>query len=266
MVDNNENIFAEERKRMIVDEVNKQYKVTVAQLCDLFTVSPATIRNDLRDLEELELLKRTHGGAIRNNVKANFELYPVVKEVSHSKEKREIAEATFQFVKEGDTIILDMGTTMFEFSKLLRNIPNLTVVTNNLRIASYLESESSATVIVVGGMLRRGFHCTSGARTLTALNGLHVDKTFIAANGVNANYGLATPNIEIAKLKEKYVNMADEVYLLVDSSKIGKTSFVSFANLKDIDVMITDSSISESTLEEIRSLNLEVIVAENSGT
>jgi len=257
---NTDNIFAEERKRMIVNEVNKRYKITVPQLCDLFMVSPATIRNDLRDLESLGLLKRTHGGAIKNNEQTNFEPNSLEKEIANVKQKSDIAQAAVRFVCEGDTIILDTGTTIYEFSKQLKNVKNVTVVTNDLQTALYLEKETPVSVILVGGLVRKGFHCAVGARTLASLEGLHVDKAFIAANGVSTTHGVTTPNIEISKVKELFIQMANEVYLLADSSKLGKTSFVRFTDLKNIDVLITDEGISQNFLQELRSMDVDVIV------
>jgi DeoR family fructose operon transcriptional repressor len=256
-----ENMFAEERKRMIVNEVNKRYKITVPQLCELFMVSPATIRNDLRDLESLGYLKRTHGGAIKNNEQTNFELNSVEKEVSHVKEKAAIADTAVRFVREGDTIILDTGTTLYEFSKKLKDFKSLTVVTNDLQIALFLEKESSVGVILLGGSVRKGFHCAVGARTMAAMEGLHVDKAFIAANGVSATHGITTPNIEMSKVKEFFVQMANEVYLLADSSKMGRTSFSRFAELKDIDMLITDGGIPGDFLQELRDMDVDVTVA-----
>ena len=110
-------MFAEERKHMIVDLVNKNIKTTVNNLCEEFSVSPATIRNDLRELEEAGLLKRTHGGAI-SNIKANYEPNAYQKEIEHVNEKKAIAKRAAQYVHEGDTIALDTGTTTFELAKL----------------------------------------------------------------------------------------------------------------------------------------------------
>jgi DeoR family fructose operon transcriptional repressor len=258
----NDNIFAEERKRLIVTEVNKKYKVTVPQLCELFAVSPATIRNDLRELEMCGLLKRAHGGAIKNNEQANFELSSSEKEISNVVEKMAIANTAIRFVRDGDTIVLDTGTTVFEFSKMLKCFKNLTVVTNDLQTALYLEQETQVHVILLGGTVRKGFHCTQGAGTLASLSELHVDKAFIAANGVSTVQGITTPNIELSKVKERFVQMAGEVYLLADSSKMGRISFVRFAELKNVNMLITDKGITTDFLQELRDMDVNVTVSE----
>ena len=119
---------------MIVELINKEIKTTVANLCEKFSVSPATIRNDLRELELAGLLKRTHGGAISNR-KASFELNSYQKEVENLEKKAAVAKAAIQYVQDGDIIAIDTGTTTLELAKLLVGRRNITVVTNDLEIA-----------------------------------------------------------------------------------------------------------------------------------
>ncbi len=252
-----EGVFAEERKRMIVEIVNTNVKTTVADLCRRFSVSPATIRNDLRDMEEAGLLKRTHGGAI-SNARANFEPNAYQKEVERIHQKRAIAQIAAAYVNEGDTIALDTGTTAFEFAKLLVDYQSLTVVTNDLQIAAFLERSSYANIIMAGGAVRRNFHCTAGQKAIDTLLDLNVDRTFLAANGVSISRGVTTPNIETAYVKERLVKLADEVVLLADSTKIDKVSFVKYADISDIDVIITDDEADSDYVETLRGMGIVV--------
>ena len=253
-----ENIFAEERKHLIVELVNKNYKTTVANLCSEFSVSPATIRNDLSDLEEAGFLKRTHGGAISNK-KANYELNSYQKEIEFMDEKKAIARAALQCINEGDTIALDTGTTTFELAKLLINFKNLTVVTNDLQIAAYLERNSDVTIIIAGGAVRRNFHCTTGKKAIDTIKDLNMDKTFLAANGISIK-GASTPSIDMAGVKSFLAELSDETILLCDSSKMDKSSFVRFADLNQIDFLITDSGADQDYVDLLRRVGLEVEV------
>ena len=255
-----ENMFAEERKHMIVDLVNKNIKTTVNNLCEKFSVSPATIRNDLRELEEAGLLKRTHGGAI-SNIKANYEPNAYQKEVEHVVEKKAIAKLAAQYVHEGDTIALDTGTTTFELAKLLVTHENLTVVTNDLQIAAFLERNGKANIIMAGGAVRRIFHCTAGQKAIDTLCDLNVDKTFLAANGVSIKRGISTPNIDTAHVKAKLVGLGDKVILLADSAKFDTSTFVKFADLKDIDLIITDSGVDLEYVETMRHMDVHIEMA-----
>lgn len=256
-----ENIFAEERKHMIVELINKEVKTTVAALCEKFAVSPATIRNDLRELELAGLLKRTHGGAMSNK-KASYELNSYQKEVENVDKKVAIARAAVDCVQDGDIIAIDTGTTTLEFVKFLAGKKNLTVVTNDLKIALHLEENSEIDVILTGGAVRRNFHSTIGLIALNSLKELSVDKSFIAANGVSVSRGVTTPNIEQAQVKEKLIEFADEVIMLVDSTKLGKVSFARFADLKQIDLIITDDEAPADMMAEIESLGVSVEFAQ----
>ncbi|MEG1991323.1 MAG: DeoR/GlpR family DNA-binding transcription regulator [Christensenella sp.] len=251
------NMFAEERKHMIVDLVNKDIKTTVNSLCEKFSVSPATIRNDLRELEDAGLLKRTHGGAI-SNIKANYEPNAYQKEVENVVEKKAIAKSAIQYIHEGDTIAIDTGTTTFELAKLLVTYEDLTVVTNDLQIAAFLERNGKANIIMAGGAVRRNFHCTAGQKAIDTLQDLNVDKTFVAANGVSIKRGISTPNIDTAHVKEKLVSLGDKVILLADSTKFNTTTFVKFADLSDIDLIITDSKVNEEYAEALEQADVHV--------
>lgn len=253
----NEVVFAEVRKQDIIDTVNKMGKVTVTFLCEHFSVSPATIRNDLRELEEAGALKRTHGGAVSSS-RISYEPNTYQKEVENIPQKKAIALAALDFIKPGDAIALDTGTTTFELAKQLGHIPDLTVVTNDLQIASYLERNTSVTIILAGGMVRRNFHCTVGQTAVDCIENLHVDKTFIAANGVHITKGITTPSMDMADIKRRLLEAADEVYLLADSSKLKRSAFITFTTLANIDVLITDDMADLAYAEAIVQMGVDV--------
>ncbi len=252
-----ESFFAEERRDRILQIVNASDKTTVAELCETFSVSPATIRNDLRDLEESGLLKRTHGGAISNK-RINFEHNAYQKEVENIAAKRAIAQIAVAYVNEGDTIAIDTGTTTFEFAKLLTEFQNLNVVTNDLQIAAFLEQNSAVKIIFAGGEIRRNFHCTIGQKAIEAIADLSVDRVFMAANGVSVKRGITTPDIDTANVKERIARMGDEVILLADSTKLDRVSFVRFADTEQMDVLITDDAADADFLEKVRGVGVLV--------
>lgn len=256
----NESMFAEERKNAIAEYIHKNKKSTVSELCNIFKVSPATIRNDLNELENAGLLKRTHGGAIPN-IKANYELNSSQKKVEHISEKEAIAKKALSYVDDGDTIAIDTGTTTLCFARLLVSKKNLTIVTNDIEIAGFLEENTDFDIVLIGGRLRRGFHCNVGPIALRCMEGLSVDKAFVASNSVSVKNGLTTPSIELAQIKENFVRFAEEVFLLSDSSKFGRASFVKFADINDIDTIITDKGIPEAQVSEIGPLDVVLDIA-----
>ncbi|MCE5188773.1 MAG: DeoR/GlpR family DNA-binding transcription regulator [Eubacteriales bacterium] len=261
MGEQQEVLFAEVRKQNIVEMVNGKGRATVAELCKEFNVSSATIRNDLRELEEAGALKRTHGGAI-NKRRVSYELNTYEKEVQNVNRKRAIALSAVGYVHPGDSIAIDTGTTTFELAKLLGSIADLTVVTNDLQIAAYLERNTNAYIIMAGGAVRRHFHCTVGDSAINTVKNLHVDKVFIAANGVHIKKGLTTPNMDMASIKMQLIECADEVFVLADSSKINTSAFISFAPLSRVDVLIMDDEADPMYLKEIKAMGVDVITAE----
>jgi DeoR family fructose operon transcriptional repressor len=258
-------LFVEERKMKILEFIEEHRKATVVELCQQFKVSSATIRNDLRDLEITGLLIRTHGGAM---VKTKTGLEPdmSLRKVQHLEEKRRIAEAALGLVEDGDTIILDTGTTTYELARLLGEKRDLTVVTNDLPIALLLEDSDSVRVVVVGGMIRRKFHCTvaSSFSGMNALSNLTVDKAFMAANGFSLEKGASTPDLNHSETKKLMISIAARVILLFDSSKMGRNSFAIFAPPDKIDAVVTDS-LREEERRQMEESGIEVIIASPAG-
>ncbi len=254
-------IFAELRQQEIVNIVNSNGRATVNELCKHFSVSPATIRTDLNELERLGTLKRTHGGAISNNSILNYEPTSQEKEEQYVTQKKAIANAALAYVKPGDTIAIDTGTTTLTFAKAIVSIPNLTVVTNDLLIAMFLEQSSNTTVILLGGYVRQHFHCTIGQSVVDALTPLHIDTAFIATNGISAECGLSTPNMEMANIKREMIKCSKNIVLLVDSSKIGKNALIMFATFDKVDVIITDDGADGGFVSTVEESNVKVVFA-----
>lgn len=255
-----EGIFVEERQRLIVTFVNENSKATVSELCEKFGVSPATIRNDLRELADGGQLRRTYGGAI-SNAKAAFE--PTLNEARflNNTLKEKIAREAVKHVHEGECIAIDAGSTMFELAKQLTGFNHLTVVTNDLNIALYLTNNARCDVVMAGGIVRSGFQYTSGEKAMLTIEDLNVDTAFVAANGVSMAKGLTTPQMGTAEIKKVMINNSRKAVLLADSTKFETISFVTFANIDEVDMIITDDSISSGMLKRMQNYDVEIAVA-----
>ena len=254
-------LFAEERQRIILEKLEADSKVLVQDLAESFNVSQATIRTDLRELENAGSLIRTHGGAIPM-LRVGFEQNTQQKQVTYINERKRIAEAALNFVRDGDTIAIDTGTTAYEFAKLLQAKNELTIVTNDLLIASLLEDFTDFKIIMIGGRVRKGFHCTLGTMALEQISDINVDTAFISGNAFNFERGFMTPSTGHAEIKKRMKGIASKSVMLMGSHKIGSLSLYTFARLSDIDVWITDSGISKGAADEIRAAeeNLELII------
>jgi len=255
-------LFVEERKLKIVEFVERHKKATVSELCAHFGVSSATIRNDLRDLESSRAITRTHGGAMVRT-KTGLELTSIQKEDQHLDAKRRIAATALEMIEDGDTIILDTGTTTLEIARLLGSRTNVTVVTNDLVIGSVLEPQPGITIVMMGGIIRKNFHCTVSAGDAAAqiISGLVVDKAFMGANGLSISRGATTPDIGTAQTKKLMVSMASSVIVVCDQSKLGRDSFAQFATAGQIDIVVTDSCLT-TVREQFEERGVNVICSD----
>ena len=251
-------MFAEERKEKILQLLQEKNKILVPDLCKYFNLSPATIRNDLRELSSAGLLRRTHGGALLME-QTSHELTTSQKEVKNVAEKKAIAAYAASLIEDGDSIALDTGTTMMELAKLICQKNNLTVITNDLDIASYLENNSSIHIVLAGGAIRRGFHCCVGSITVRDILGFGVDKAFMAANGISGKTGLSTPDLNQAEVKKAMIGIALTTIAVIDSSKLGNVSFVNFAPIDSINRLIIDNKGDQDEIRLIADKGVNVV-------
>jgi DeoR family fructose operon transcriptional repressor len=242
-------VFAEERKRQILEIIHKNKKIVVPELCACFGVSASTIRNDLRDLKEADLITRTHGGAISNS-KVSLEPLPADKQSPVYLQKAAIARRAAELVDNGDVIALCTGTTVMELARSLLGKKKLTVVLNDIQIAAFLEQESDFTLLMLGGILHRGFHCVNIHGT--PLPNINIDKAFFSCKGLNAPMGATAPDFNLAADMAELLSLASEVILLCDSSKIGTVSFAQISPLEKIDVLIIDSNADPRDVQDLR--------------
>lgn len=255
--------FEEERRNLIVKYIDKKMKATVVDLSEEFSVSSATIRSDLRALSNLGLINRTHGGAISNRM-VNYEQGTREKSTQRVNIKDAIADAALLHIREGASICLDAGTTMFQLAQKLVKFQLLTIVTNDIEIANFLENNTNNKVIIAGGRIRKNFNYTFGEMALAVMEQLNVDTFFLSANGVCAKKGLSTPDVETSRLKKTMIQNSNTTILLADSSKIGNVSFARFAGLEEIDLLITDQEADPEFIRDAKGkgVDLEIVRTE----
>ena len=253
-------LFAEQRKQKILELLNRDQSVRVAGLCVLFQASPASIRRDLQELQEAGLLVRTHGGAV-NKRTAAFEPSLAEKQDCRQPEKAAIARLAVDLIQEGDTVMLDAGSTTLEIARLLRQTLGIRVLTNALNIALELVS-ADVDVTLTGGTLRRKTQSLVGPIAENVLAGLHVDKLFLATNGLDLKKGLTTPNVSEAQTKRAMIASAREVIVVADHSKFGCVAFSQICPLDKVHHLITDTG---APAEFIRALAKEGVKVHQAG-
>ncbi|RKF18784.1 DeoR/GlpR transcriptional regulator [Alginatibacterium sediminis] len=233
-------MFAEERQNHIIEILNSHGKVSVADLSRDYGVTAATVRADLKVLEELGLLVKTHGGAILKS-KASFELGSDKRKSLHETKKLSIGSLAASMVDDHETIILDTGTTSLQLAKGLLNKKGLKVITNDFEVASVLEHGQDLDIIFLGGLVKRHYHCTYHFGNDSIVNTLNVDKAFMGTNSFSIDSGASVADLNLAETKRLMVKQAREIILMCDSSKLGKTSLAVFARAEQIDVLVTDT-------------------------
>ncbi|MDD4371887.1 MAG: DeoR/GlpR family DNA-binding transcription regulator [Anaerostipes sp.] len=247
-------MFAKERQEKIIELLKKNKRVSNQELIQMFGVSGTTIRIDLTELEEQGLISRTHGGALLKHDPVYGE-----DEISSRREKNQelkiqIAKKALELIEDGDTLLLDSGTTMLELAKMLHQRKRLTVITNDLQVALELQKDTQIQLILIGGRVRNSFECTVGAMGIRFLEDLSVDKAFITTNALSLKKGATTPNSDNAEIKREMMEIANKRYLLCDSSKVGQRTVCSFARINSFDLLIIDDEISGDMKEQMEEI------------
>lgn len=248
-----------ERRVLIMEKLDSKGQINVVALSQELGVSEVTIRNDLARLENKNMLVRARGGAMKvDRVAMDFNLSD--KNKQHFKEKVRIGKAASTLIENGDTIILDSGTTTMEINKQLSGFESLTVITNALNIASKLVELEKINVIVPGGLLRRNSLSLVGTTAEESFKNYFCDKLFLAVDGFNTTHGLSTPNVEEAHLNRVMISIAKQVIVVTDSSKFNRRSFAFIAPISVIDIVITDSGIPAEDHKNLENAGIKVII------
>src|SRR5712691_5470859 len=250
----------EERRRAIVEILDRDGRVLVADMARKFQTSQVTIRKDLEILHDHGLVHRTHGGALPAREGALEDPTLLEKEGLRRKEKLRIAACAARHVKEGQVVILDSGTTTTAIGRALRNFRNVTIITNAVNIAAEL-SGASVEVILTGGTLRKNSFSLVGPIAEETLRRLNADILFLAVDGFDVHYGLSTPNLLEAKVNRAMMDVAGIAVVVCDSSKFGRRSLSSIAPLSGIHHLITDRGIRKPDLAALKKAGVQVTLA-----
>ncbi len=253
-------MYAEERQAAIVTRARTAGRVEVAELAEAFEVTPETVRRDLTALERHGLLRRVHGGAIVVD-HAGPEPSLTVRETVHTTEKVRIAQAALGQLPPEGAIALDAGSSTHKLAELLPSDRELTVVTNSIPIASTLAGRSNVTLHLVGGRVRARTLATVGDAATQFLGSVYVDVCFLGTNGISVDRGLTTPDRAEAAVKRAFVRSARRCVLLADHTKFGSVHFAHFADLAEVDAVITDTDVPSTVAAEVEAAGPQVVRA-----
>jgi len=244
-----------------MDLLEVQERVTVEELVARFSVSAVTIRGDLDVLAKAGAVVRSHGGALKR-VDAPDDVPIVVKETLHHAEKVRIGHAACQMIKDGETVILDSGTTTAEIARQIKflKFSSLNVITNALNIAMELANHPNVRLIMIGGILRQMSYSLSGPHAELTLRSLHADRLFLGVDGLDPEIGLMTPDLHEAQLNAIMIQVSREVVVVADSTKFHRRSLSVIAKLDAVHKVITDPGVAPDLVAALRAQNIEVIL------
>lgn len=252
-------MFVSERRIKIMKLLNEKRRVTVKELSISIGVSEATLRSDLNKMELDGLLTRTHGGAVLNNYSDNETSFSA-RQKKNNKEKALIAKKAMEFIVEKQCILLDASSSALELARYLKKQSiRLTVVTSGVQTALELKENPAITVILIGGVITKGSTSIEGTMGLAILDQVNIDIMFTSANGFSLEKGLTDFNLYEVQLKKEMVSRSKKVIALIDHSKIGTNSSAVFANIHDIDTLITDIPINDDLLSMLSKYEMKVI-------
>jgi len=239
--------------------LNEQGELSVKDLSKIFKVSEVSIRNDLTYLEKKGLLIRNHGGAIKNQ-SINFDLNLTERIKRFHKEKNKIGKRASKLVKDNYKIIMDSGSTTIEVAKHLVDFNNLKIITNSLPIAYILGENKNIEVIIPGGVLRGKMKSLKGSLVEKNISMFNCDIAFIGVDSILPEKGIFTHSIEEASLSKHMIDIANKVVVVADSSKFNKNEFAKIENFSSIDVLITDSGVTDEDRQKIETQGTKIIV------
>lgn len=248
-----------ERHQLILNKLKKEGNVKVVDLCKELNVSSVTIRKDLKLLEDKNLVYRTHGGGTLINPYTG-DKHVNEKAKIKSTEKFEIGKVAASLVDANDCIIIASGTTVLSLAKNLQAKESLTVITAALNVATELSQQQAIEIILLGGVLRKSSTSVTGYYAEKILEDFSCSKLFLGVDGIDIEFGLTTTNALEAQLNRKMIETAQKTIVLADSSKFGKRGFGKICGLEDIEQIITDSGISDHTINTLRSMGIEVTI------
>lgn len=247
------------RIQKIEEYVLDNNTVSLDKLANVFNVSKNTIRRDINELVEKGTIKKVYGGvSINSNPLVPFD----ERQIKNIYSKSLIAERASKFINDGDIIFVDSGTTTLKLADFLKDKHNITIITNNLNFINKCIKYNNLNIISTGGSLVRKTNSFVGIDSITLLKKYNINKAFMASTGISLTNGITNASPQESEIKKIVVAKSNLVYLLMDCSKFGISSLMTYCSLEDIDYLITDKIPKKEYVEFIKKSNVKLIIPE----
>ncbi|MCD6577419.1 MAG: DeoR/GlpR transcriptional regulator [Anaerolineaceae bacterium] len=261
----NANLFREERLSLIMEMIYDKKKLFVKELADQFGKSVSSIRLDLTELESRGLIERTHGGAILNESIGNH--YVKNKNLIHLRdetnvtEKERIGKAVLDLIHDGDSIMIDGGSTTYYVAKHLKEKHGLTIITTSYHLFPILLEIQDAKIFLAGGLVYREYEDLIGDIPIDTIKRFNPDCVIIGMDGVSLDHGLTIAVPPVAAIKRNMIEVGKKIIVVADSSKFGNVSLLHIANLSNVNVIVSDTGVPEKFIRVIEGSGVELILA-----
>lgn len=252
-------MLAIERKNEILATLQKEQRVLVAELSKKYNVTEETIRRDLEKLEKEGFVKKTYGGAVLNT-NTSLDLPLRIREKTNKKEKLIISKMVSNLIEDGDSIMLDSSSTSLMIARNLKQLKNITVITNSVEVLIELAGSKGVNVISTGGTLRYSSLSLVGKNAEKTLKNFYVDKAILSCKGIDLEKGITESNEAEAEVKNAMRACAKTTILAIDSSKFDNISFVKVTALTKGDIVVTDKAVSDKWLQHFEKNGVQLIV------
>lgn len=251
-------MFALERQKRILDLLSTSGAVWVSKLAVELGVTEETVRRDLEKLEKQSALIRTHGGAVPVD-ESTYELSLEERKHTNTDAKQRLAKIAAQYIVPGDTIFLDASTTTFYIAKEIKNMRNVTVITNSLRVIAELDGSEGVKAIAVGGILSQNQSFVGSLAENNVSQNYFASKMFFSSKGIMDNIGIMESNEQECGIKKKMLANSSKKYYICDRSKIGRIGFEKLCDFDTINCFITDCEIGNGLKDKFDELKIEII-------
>lgn len=261
-------MLTEQRQQEIINLLETQGSVKTSELCEKFSISRETIRRDLESLEERNLVRRIHGGAMKVE-HAPYDTSPFYsafdqRKQEHSQKKQLVAWEAVNYIEDGKAIALDSGTTALELARALKakKFCSLTVVTNSFPVASELTDIEGITLVITGGVYRPEERAFASDLATLIFSKINIDILFLTTCGVSVERGITYQRIDEVVVQNKMMEVSEKTIIIADSSKIGSNSVIKMCGIEKVSMIITDFEADLEQIEHLRAAGIPVVIAE----
>lgn len=251
-----------ERLQEIIEILRERGNASTKYLANIFDTSESTIRRDINymtSLSEYKFIKRVLGGVILLNNKMGLEYMFDLKLNLDTELKKVIASKVIEYVEDGDSIILDSGTTCLYVARQLHSRNGIRVLTTDIKVAEELGRYSNIESMTICGVIRPGYYTVGGDFALETLDKFNVEKVILSADAIDINRGITNASAFEVGIKKKIMEIAKKVFLIVDYTKFNKLSMYHVANITAVDTIITNKELDPEYAERIIELGVELL-------